>query len=128
MPGKKILLVEDDRAIQVLIKTILEKAGYQVYAAFDAMQGLMAARQQAPDLIILDMMMPAGGGASVFERVRNLASTSATPILIYSALDAADIAKKVPADPLIRVLRKPAPPAAVLAAARELLGEPPAAA
>ncbi len=119
--GKKILHVEDDRAIQILVRAILEKAGYQVFSALDAMQGLMMVRQIQPDLVVLDIMMPAGGGASVHGRVRALNSSFAVPILIYSASDPSEIAKKIPADPLTFVLQKPAPPAAILDAVKKLL-------
>lgn len=122
MPGKKILLVEDDRTVQLLLKTVLEKAGYQVFPALDAMQGIMLARQQQPDLIVLDMMMPAGGGASVLDRVRTLTQTMSTPVLVYSAMAEDELAKKVQAGPLTKVLRKPAPPAEVLAAVQALIG------
>jgi CheY-like chemotaxis protein len=118
---KKILHVEDDRAIQLLVRAVLEKAGYQVFSAFDAMQGLMMVRQVRPDLVILDIMMPAGGGAGVHERVRALNASYSVPILVYSAADPSDIAKKIPADPNTVVLQKPAPPAAILEAVKKLL-------
>jgi CheY-like chemotaxis protein len=118
---KKILHVEDDKSIQLLVKAVLEKAGYQVFSAFDAMQGLMMVRQLKPDLVILDVMMPAGGGASVHERVRALNDSFSLPILVYSATDPAEIAKRIPAGPLTFVLQKPAPPSAIVEAVKTLL-------
>jgi CheY-like chemotaxis protein len=118
---KKILHVEDDKNIQLLVKAVLEKAGYQVFSAFDAMQGLMMVRQLKPDLVVLDVMMPAGGGASVHERMRQMSGSFSLPILIYSASGPAEIAKKIPADPMTAVLQKPAPPAAIVAAVQKLL-------
>jgi two-component system, chemotaxis family, chemotaxis protein CheY len=117
---KKILHIEDDKNVQLLVRMILERAGFAVSTAVDAMQGLMLARQLAPDLIVLDIMMPAGGGASVHERIRQLSGSSAVPILIYSATDPSDILKKVPADPLTLILQKPAPPAMLIAAVERL--------
>lgn len=122
MAAKKILLVEDDRTVQLLLKTVLEKAGYQVLSALDGMQGIMMARQQTPDLIILDLMMPAGGGASVLDRVRTLATTMSTPVLVYSAMPDAERDQKVQTGPITKVLKKPAPPAEILAAVQSLLG------
>jgi CheY-like chemotaxis protein len=118
---KKILHVEDDRAIQVLVKAVLEKAGYQVSSAFDAMQGLMMVRQLQPDLVILDIMMPAGGGASVHERIRSLNTSFAVPILVYSATDPKEIEKKIQPGPLTIILQKPAPPSAIIEAVKTLL-------
>jgi CheY-like chemotaxis protein len=66
-------------------------------------------------------MMPAGGGASVHERVRALNGSFAVPILIYSATDPVEIAKKIPADPMTVVIQKPAPPAALVEAVKKLL-------
>ena len=117
---KKILHVEDDKSVSLLVRSVLERAGYQVFSAFDAMQGLMMVRQVQPDLVVLDVMMPAGGGGSVHERIRQLNGSFSTPILIYSATDPAEIAKKIPSDPLTSVLQKPAPPAAIVAAVQKL--------
>jgi CheY-like chemotaxis protein len=55
---KKILHVEDDKSVSLLVKAVLERAGCRVVSAVDAIQGLMMARQLQPDLVILDVMMP----------------------------------------------------------------------
>ena len=117
---KKILHVEDDKSVSLLVRAVLERAGYQVFSALDAMQGLMMVRQVQPDLVVLDVMMPAGGGASVHQRIRQMSGTFGLPILIYSGTDPAEIAKSIPADPLTLVLQKPAPPAEILAAVAKL--------
>lgn len=121
MAGKKILIVEDDKTVQVLMKSVLEKAGFEVVQAFDAMQGVMMARQSQPDLIILDFMMPAGGGASVLSRIRNLAGTSTTPVLLHSAAEEATLNAAIANDPRARVLRKPVPPARLVEAVNSFL-------
>jgi CheY-like chemotaxis protein len=118
---KKILHIEDDKNVQLLVSMILVRAGYEVTSSSDAMQGLMMARQLKPDLVVLDIMMPAGGGASVHERIRQLSGSSHTPILIYSATEPAYIAKKITPDPLTTILQKPAPPAAIVGAVQRLL-------
>ncbi len=122
---KKILHVEDDRNIQLLVRTILERAGYQVAAAVDAMQGVMLARQFSPDLIVLDVMIPAGGGQSVFERVRNLTTTMHLPILIYSATPKETFEKGVTFGDDVVFLQKPAGNGEILAAVQKLLGDTP---
>jgi CheY-like chemotaxis protein len=71
-------------------------------------------------LIVLDVMMPAGGGGSVHERIRAMGASAALPILIYSATDPAAVAKKIPLDPLTSILQKPAPPAEIVAAVHKL--------
>lgn len=122
---KKILHVEDDRNMQALVRVILSKAGYETAAAADAMQGVMMARNFAPDLIILDLMLPAGGGQSVLERVRNLSTTCHVPILIYSATPRENFPGGASLGDDVHYLQKPADKAVLLAAVRELLGDAP---
>ncbi len=120
--GKKILHVEDDKNIALLVSAILSRAGYHVTTAFDAMQAVMMARQGQPDLIILDLMIPAGGGASVLDRLRQIGTTQTIPVLIYSATPREEILKKFPEDSTVLVLQKPAPPSEIVAAVNRLLG------
>jgi CheY-like chemotaxis protein len=107
------------------VKAILDKAGYQVFSAFDAMQGVMMARQVQPDLVILDVMMPAGGGVSVYERIRALSSTFSTPVLVYSASPKEEVAQKIPEGPLTVILQKPAAPSLILETVEKLLASAP---
>lgn len=120
-PRKKILVVDDDKTLQMILKTAFEKAGYQVIPALDAMQGLMMAKQVKPDLIVLDMLMPAGGGQSVYERLQMMAGSFEVPVLVYSSLPSEEIAKIISEGPQTRVLNKSASVAEVLAAAETLL-------
>lgn len=122
----KILLVDDDRAIHLALKSILQGAGHECVSALDGMQGLMLARQQNPDLIILDINMPAGGGAAIYGRLRILAQTTAIPILIYSVLSRAEVVKKIPeaGSDKVPFLSKPASADAILSAVKDLLAKP----
>lgn len=120
-PKIKILHVEDDKSVQLIVKMVLEKAGYQVFSALDAMQGLMMVRQVQPQLVILDIMMPAGGGHGLLERIRALNTTFTLPVLIYSAAEPAGLAEKISQDSLTAILPKPSPPTALLEAVKTLL-------
>lgn len=119
--GKKILHVEDDKNIALLVRAVLERAGYQVFSAFDAMQAVMMARQVQPDLIVLDLMIPAGGGNSVYERIRAINTTQSIPVLVYSATPKEEIEKKIHADDTTAILQKPAPPSEIVTAVKALL-------
>ncbi|MEA3306583.1 MAG: response regulator [Elusimicrobiota bacterium] len=68
----KILAVDDDLYILDLYKTMLTEAGYEVATAEDAMSAVTKFQEFKPDLLILDVEMPAGGGEKVFDRLRNL--------------------------------------------------------
>lgn len=121
MPGKKILVVDDDKAIHAALRAILAKTGHQVISALDAMQGPMMAKQHKPDLIILDITMPAGGGFSVYERLRTFNTDFQTPILVYTSMPLDDVKARIPESPETAFLAKPAAPEAIVAAVAGLL-------
>ena len=70
--GKKILIVEDDRKIGISLSLRLKSAGYEALLAQDALIGVSMAVKDPPDLLILDISMPAGDGFQVAARVRGL--------------------------------------------------------
>ncbi|AIG25259.1 DNA-binding response regulator [Brevibacillus laterosporus] len=79
----KILVVEDEVSISKLIQFNLEKAGYGVITAFDGKQALTMAREEKPDFIILDLMLPYMDGLDVCKTLRQ--ERINTPILILTA-------------------------------------------
>lgn len=82
----KILVVDDDIAINELIKVNLELNGYNVLQAHDGTTGFAIAKQELPDLIILDVMMPEVDGYTVAQRIRQNPTTEEIPILMLTAL------------------------------------------
>ena len=82
MSGAKILIVEDDRNLLDTLKYNLRKEGYNAVAAFDGAEALNVARQEKPDLIILDIMLPKLSG---FEVCRILRKEMTVPILMLTA-------------------------------------------
>ena len=84
--NNKILVVDDDVAINELIKVNLELAGYKVIQANDGIKGFALAKQEAPSLVILDVMMPDVDGFTVAKRIRKNEETKDTPILMLTAL------------------------------------------
>ena len=123
VPQKTILVIDDERDIQRLLKVLLEAAGYSVSAALDAMQGPMMARQVKPDLIILDINMPGGGGSKVYERLRMNSNFLGTPILVYTGVALDDVGKQIPEHPNTAMLAKPAQPEEILSAVEKLLSQ-----
>ena len=83
----KILVVDDDSAINELIKVNLELSGYKVVNAFDGNKGYALAKQENPELIILDVMMPEVDGYTVAKRIRENESTKDIPIIMLTALN-----------------------------------------
>lgn len=79
-----ILLVEDNRAYADTLKSNLEREGYEVTVAATGIAGFDAAKKLTPDLIILDLMLPAMSGFTVLQRLRD--EGHQTPVLIMTAL------------------------------------------
>jgi two-component system, sensor histidine kinase and response regulator len=80
-----ILVIEDDSAIQEAIVDILEMQGFQVLSAGDGLAGVAAAREQRPDLIICDIMMPFLDGYGVLARLRQYPQTATIPFIFLTA-------------------------------------------
>jgi DNA-binding response OmpR family regulator len=80
--SKKILIIEDDRALRETTAAFLEAEGFRVLQAPDGVQGLKAAEKDKPDLILLDMMLPAKGGIEVCKTLREKGAV--LPIIFIS--------------------------------------------
>jgi CheY-like chemotaxis protein len=83
--AQKILVVDDDKDIQRLLALRLGSAGYETAFASDGITAISAARQQAPDLIVLDLGLPAGDGFSVLERLQALPQLASIPVIVLTA-------------------------------------------
>lgn len=79
---KRILLVDDDPDVLASIEMALKSRGYDVLLAHDGAEGLMRAERDAPDLIILDVVMPRRSGFAVLDRLRCNRSRSPRIILL----------------------------------------------
>jgi two-component system alkaline phosphatase synthesis response regulator PhoP len=84
MAGEKILVVDDEANIIDLARMYLERDGFRVCAASDGAQALSEIKQQKPDLIVLDIMLPEIDGFEVCQRVR---ADSEVPIIMLTARD-----------------------------------------
>ncbi len=83
--GKKILVVDDEQDILLLIKCRLESAGYDVITASTGQEGLERARKEAPDLIVLDLMLPGLDGYQICGILKHDRRYMKIPILILTA-------------------------------------------
>ncbi len=82
----KILVIDDDKNINELVKINLELAGYKVIQALDGIKGFALAKQELPNAILLDVMMPEVDGYTVAQRIRQNSDTKNIPILMLTAL------------------------------------------
>jgi DNA-binding response OmpR family regulator len=83
MANAKILVVDDDKKTVDLVRLYLEKDGYQVLAAYDGQRALELARQKQPDLVVLDLMLPAVDGLDVCRTLR-VRAESKVPIIMLT--------------------------------------------
>ena len=81
----RVLVVDDDRDIRDLVTFKLEQAGYEVRQAEDGLQALEAVREWAPDLVVLDVMMPGLSGVDVTRELRADPATAGTPVILLTA-------------------------------------------
>jgi len=80
----RILAVDDNHSIVRLIEALLQKEGFEVLTAFDGLEGLQKAREERPDLIILDIVMPRMDGYEVARLLQDSPDTAAIPILMLT--------------------------------------------
>ncbi|HEY91704.1 MAG TPA: response regulator transcription factor [Dehalococcoidia bacterium] len=82
MPGKKVLVVDDDTKSVELVRLYLNRDGYRVLTAYDGVEALRLAREGHPDLIVLDLMLPGINGLEICRTLRN---ESDVPIIMLTA-------------------------------------------
>lgn len=84
MTSKKILVVDDEKPISDIIKFNLEKEGYEVVTAYDGEEAIEKVKEENPDLVILDLMLPKLSGLEVAKQIRK---THEMPIIMVTAKD-----------------------------------------
>lgn len=81
-----ILIIDDDKAINELIKVNLKLNGYNIIQAYDGIEGFALTKQELPNLVLLDVMMPNIDGYTVAQRIRQCEQTKNIPIIMLTAL------------------------------------------
>ncbi len=79
---RRLLLVDDDRALSTVLTAALEEEGFQVITAYDGRDGLRRFTAEQPDLVVLDVLMPEMDGLEVCRRIR---ASSQVPILLLTS-------------------------------------------
>ncbi len=90
----KILLVEDDAFFQKFYSFKLQEKGYTVVNALNGDEGLIKMREEQPDLVLLDIIMPQKNGFDVLTEKKDDASISGIPVIVFSTLGQEDDIKK----------------------------------
>jgi DNA-binding response OmpR family regulator len=83
---KNILVVEDDKILRELISQKLEKENYKISAAIDGEEGLKKVKEEKPDIVLLDLILPGIDGFEVLERIKQDPEINKIPVVILSNL------------------------------------------
>ena len=86
----KIVIVEDDKFLRELITQKVLKEGYQVAEATDGEEGVTKIKEEKPDLVLLDLILPGIDGFEVLRQIKENAETSNIPVIILSNLGQKD--------------------------------------
>ncbi len=123
MQSRTVLIVDDEMSNTQLFAMMLELEGYRAVVARDAPTALDALRQQTPDVMIVDVMLPGASGLDLCRKVRNDLGLKELPIVIVSAKSQlADVQAGVAAG-ATAYLTKPVTKAELLGAVRQVTGE-----
>jgi DNA-binding response OmpR family regulator len=119
---EKILIVEDDQDTRQLLKIRLGAQGYETAFAADAMTALRVAREERPDLVLLDMGLPGGDGVVVMERLKTFPALEHIPVIVISARERGVTEARAAEAGARAYFQKPIDMDALLATVRETLG------
>jgi len=120
---KKILIVEDEKELSIALSTFLKSQGYSTIAAFDGLFAISMAHKEEPDLIILDLGLPAGGGFYVLDNLKNSIDTNIIPVLILTAKQEEGLEEKAKRMGVTAFFHKPFEPEQLLSHIKEVLSK-----
>ena len=124
MRNKRILIVDDDPDVLHSMHVRLKANNYDTFFAADAISCMAEARKSEPDLVILDLGLPAGDGFLVMERFKAVPSLASIPVIVVSGRDHRANQKRALEAGARAFLQKPVNNAELLAVIRQNLAEP----
>jgi len=92
--AKKILIIEDDKFLRELIGQKLLKEGYDIVEAVDGEKGIKSIKDEKPDLVLLDLILPGMDGFEVLTKIKKDAGIAQIPVIILSNLGQKDDIEK----------------------------------
>ena len=120
---KKILVIEDESdTAKVLVKRLSDN-GFDVTVAKDAYQGVEFAHKQKPDLIILDLMLPVGGGLSVLRNLRLSSLGLTIPVVVLTGIKDDKYKQQVLEEGIESYLEKPYEPKVLIGIIKKILNK-----
>jgi DNA-binding response OmpR family regulator len=123
MSNKKILIVEDDADVRLGYHILFKVKHYDTFFAKDPLSSLSEAHKHRPDLIILDLGLPAGEGFRVIDQLKAASHLEAIPIIVVSGGDIHKVKARALMSGAKAYLQKPADNAELLTIISQLIGE-----
>ena len=124
MSNKKILIIEDDADVRLGYHVLLKANHYDTFFAADSLSAVSEARKHRPDLIILDLGLPAGDGFIVLERFRGNTNLAVIPVIVVSGRDLHGNKERALKEGAKAFVQKPWNDNELLAIISGLLGQP----
>lgn len=118
--NRKILIVDDEPHVRILLKSRLEANGYAVVTAYGGMQALEKVKEEKPHLILLDIVMPDLNGYEVAQKLKSDPETAKIPIIIFTASNVRELEDKCRDLGVDYVIMKPFSPEVMLGMVKEL--------
>jgi len=119
----KVLVVDDEREVLLVLKMRFEANGYEVVVASDGIQATSVALKERPNLIVLDLGMPGGDGFVVAQRLRASTATQLIPIIVLTARQGINDAQRAMELKIERYLTKPFDAKELMRMAAKLTGQ-----
>lgn len=85
MTGHRILVADDNALNRDLVREVLEPLGYEIVEACDVAEGRVRLGEKPPDLVLLDVRMPGGGGEALLREIRDNAALADLPVVAFTA-------------------------------------------
>jgi CheY-like chemotaxis protein len=118
-----VLIADDEPETCLMVSAIVKRAGWESIVARDAMQAVLMAAQRSPDVIVLDVMMPAGTGIGALEKLKLSSRTAHIPVVVLSGVTDPARIERVQELGAAAFLPKPVDPDALEAVIRDALPE-----
>lgn len=118
----KILLVDDDPVWRMVAHRILKTENYEPLIAPDAMTALRETQRQKPDLILLDLGLPGGGGQAFLTRLRSFPALMVIPVIVISGQEPVQAQATADTGGAVAYLKKPVSKEDLLSAVHKVLG------
>ena len=120
--GRRVMIVEDNEDLLQLLSERLKMAGFEVTVATDSATAMGMVHKAQPELIILDLLMPAGGGLGMLKNLKLSVKTKLIPIIVLTAAENNELRQQAEAIGVTAYLQKPYDSAELLSIIKRQLG------